>query len=603
MKRDLLRGTVAGAVGLLLAAAALTGSATAASADAGTAPRSVDPRPVGATGHRATTPGRVAPAPRAGEPAVHNELLRTVLADRDGEGAPEPALASLCQSFIGKPNPYGPPAPNVDQINGDGIVQAGTQLGCSTAQNETSIAVNPHNPRNLVAGANDYRVFNANEGRNDGTGWAYTTFDGGRSWTDVQLPRLTNATGATGVLSHMDAAGDPVLAFGPGNTVYYGNIVFSRSAPAPGGTEPASAITVNVSHDGGLHWDDPVVVRVDGVNPAGNPTPTRYFNDKVWMAADPESGRAYVTWTQFTDNPDGSYLESPIVVAGSRDFGRTFAPMTRVAPPMVGFTGGVTPYDQGSNPQVGRDGSLYVGYEASVCATLACDQLTDHDATVVATSRDGGRTFRQAVVDTNFDFPTNWDVGRSTLTGENFRINSFPQLGYDRDADRLWVTWADDRNGGYDAAGTSVRTNGDNLVATSRGGERWSTPTVVGTAQDEVFGAIAAHDGTVAVTSYTRRYDPSGVKLDYAYWTASSQDRLGRARIQRITTESSDPSIQFVGVGRVTGKELQGVFIGDYSAVALGTDLTLHPCWTDFRGSPGTTAPNQDAYSQAISLR
>jgi hypothetical protein len=45
------------------------------------------------------------------------------------------------------------------------------------------------------------------------------------------------------------------------------------------------------------------------------------------------------------------------------------------------------------------------------------------------------------------------------------------------------------------------------------------------------------------------------------------------------------------------------VFIGDYSGAALGLDFRLHPCWTDFRGNPGRTAPNQDAYTQSISLR
>ena len=68
-----------------------------------------------------------------------------------------------------------------------------------SAQNENTIAVNPYNPLNLVAGANDYRVFNTRE-RNDASGWAYTTFDGGRTWTNVQLPHLTFQTGATGAL-------------------------------------------------------------------------------------------------------------------------------------------------------------------------------------------------------------------------------------------------------------------------------------------------------------------------------------------------------------------------------------------------------------------
>jgi hypothetical protein len=60
--------------------------------------------------------------------------------------------------------------------------------------------------------------------------------------------------------------------------------------------------------------------------------------------------------------------------------------------------------------------------------------------------------------------------------------------------------------------------------------------------------------------------------------------------------------VQFVGIGFESGEVLQGVFIGDYSAVAIGTDLRIHPCWTDFRGRPGTNTPNQDAYTQSIQL-
>ena len=72
--------------------------------------------------------------------------------------------------------------------------------------------------------------------------------------------------------------------------------------------------------------------------------------------------------------------------------------------------------------------------------------------------------------------------------------------------------------------------------------------------------------------------------------------------VTRITTQSANPQVQFVSVGAVSGQILQGVFIGDYTAVALGSDLKFHPAWTDFRGKPGATLPNQDAYTQAIAL-
>ncbi|WP_203907137.1 sialidase family protein [Rhizocola hellebori] len=519
---------------------------------------------------------------------VPNELLYDLLQEGEDEGnGEEPNLTALCVDYLGHPNPYGNPAPNVDMIHGDTTVPVGTQTGCQTAQNETSIAVNPFNPRNLVAGANDYRGFNSRENRNDGTGVAYTTMDGGRTWTNVVLPHLTFQTGSSGQLALMDSAGDPALAIGPLNTVYYANIVFSR-------LEDANGLTVSVSHDGGLHFDEPVIVQLDGVAADGSPVDTDIFNDKEWIAADPFSGTVYLTWTRFDGN-----VESPIMMKKSTDFGRTWGPAVRVAPSLTGFHGGITPFNQGSIPLVGNDGTLYIAYEASVCATLNCDNPADHDAIVVATSKNGGKTFKNVEVALDFDFPPNEDVGRSTLTGQNFRINSFPQMAYDRVTGRLWVTWADDRNGTY-SGGSSVKTNGDNFVVSSTDGRNWSAPVKVGTAADEVYPAVAAFAGRVAVSYYTRVYDPNGIGLDYAM-NVGWGNAVASAPIQRITTATQNPQVQFVGVGLETGNTLQGVFTGDYTAIAMGADFQLHPCWTDFRGNPGLNTPNQDAYTQSIS--
>jgi hypothetical protein len=529
-------------------------------------------------GRGASAAARSARATIAGDPG-----------DDDTAISLDPTLSALCQSFIGGVNPYANPAPNVDQINGDAKVLAGTQTGCSTPQNETSIAVNPKNPRNLVGGANDYRVFNTREGRNDGSGWAYTTFDGGKTWTNMALPHLTFQTGATGLLSNMDSAGDPALAFGPKNTVYYANITFSR-------LNNGNAITVNASRDGGKTWGEPVIVQADGVDNAGNPLPTPFFNDKEWIGVDQETGVVYVTWTRF--GPEGS----PIVVSSSRDGGKTWSPFVTVNPASAFTTGGVTPFSQGSIPQIGKKGELYIAYEAAVCQSLNCDQPTDHDAIIMAKSTDGGKTFKNTEAAINFDFPFNPDVGRSTLTGENFRINSFPQFTIDPDSGRLYVVWADDRNGQYGPLGNSIKTNGDAFLITSKDGVKWSKVFQLGTSADEVYPAVAAYDGHIAVTFYTRAYDPNGIGLDYAYVNASGPGNIKKNRVIRITTQTSNPQIQFVGVGAVTGKELQGVFIGDYTAVAMGEDLVLHPSWTDFRGNPGLTLPNQEAYTQAIPM-
>jgi hypothetical protein len=519
--------------------------------------------------------------------AVHNALLKPTGDPGDDDTAISLApLSALCQSFIGHINPYANPAPNVDEITGDNIVSAGSQTGCSTPQNETTIAVNPWNAWNLVSGTNDYRIFNIREGRNDGSGWAYTTFDGGKNWINSVLPHLTFQTGATGALSDMDSAGDPAVAFGPDNRVYYANLVFSRF-------NNGSGVVVSVSKNGGLTWGEPSIVHLDGVDSTGKPLPTGIFNDKEWIAVDPNSGTVYVTWTQF------GATDSPNVVAKSTDGGATWSAPVRVNP--VFTPGGITTFSSGSIPQVGRHGELFIAYESAVCQTLNCNQPTDHDAIIMAKSTDGGLTFQNTEVATDFDFPFNADVTRATLTGENFRINSFPQFTIDRETDRLYVTWADDRNGQYDAiTGQSIKTNGDVFVVTSRDGKKWGKVRQIGTSADEVYPAIAAHDGKVVVSFYTRAYDPNGIGLDYAYANAK---RSTNADIKRITTQTSNPQIQFISIGAVSGKVLQGVFIGDYTAVAMGSDLSFHSSWTDFRGSPGITLPNQDAYTESISLR
>ena len=543
----------------------------------------------------AKTPRMLSATPLARSRPSPNSLLNNGGDPGDDDTAISlaPALSALCQSLIGQLHNYRNPGPNVDQIRDDPVVLAGSQLGCNTAQNETTIAVNPFNPRNLVSGTNDYRLFNTRESRNDGSGFAYATLDGGRTWKNVQLPHLTFQTGATGLLSDMDSAGDPAVAFGPHNTVYYANLVFSR-------LNNGSGVVVSKSTDGGLTWGEPSIVHADGVDANGNPLDTDFFNDKEWITVDQRTGTVYVTWTSF--GPSGS----PIQVSRSDDGGKTWSAPVAVNPAAAFTAGGVTPFSQGSNPRVNRRGDLFIAYESAVCQTLACDQPADHDAVIIAVSHDHGLTFTSKEVATDFDFPSNRDVGRETLTGENFRINSFPQLTIDPVTDALFATWADDRNGQYDPnTGASLKTNGDSFLVASFDGRHWSRTIQVGSSgADEVYPAVAANAGRVAVTFYTRAYDPKGIGLDYAYASASEWDLddLTHSRLQRITSQTSNPQIQFVATGAVTGNVLQGVFIGDYSAVAMGFDGVLHPCWTDFRGNPGVTSPNQDSYTDAVRL-
>ncbi len=492
----------------------------------------------------------------------------------------------LCRSAPFNTTTAYAPTSDIDVITGDPVNNSGaSNLGCRTPQNETAIAVDPTNPRHIVAGANDYRVCCDADGLNDSTGWAYVSFNGGLTWTNVQVPGLTAQTGGQGPFHKVDSAGDPALAIGPDGTVYYANIVFARQTFASG-------IAVSVSHDGGLTWDAPnMVTFVD----AGN-----IFHDKEMIAAGAD-GRVVVTWSRFNLGPSGlGYRESPIVMALSRDRGKTWA---RQGSPV---SDRAHPFDQGSMPQFAPNGDLYVAYEAASPTTGYAT-----DATVIARSTNDGQTFTNVEVGRVYDDLDCYPVfaGRQTLSGEHFRLNGYPSFSVDPVTGRLAVVWTDDQGAGNCGSGGTafVGTTAAQVKLVSGAWGALSAPRTITTGPaDKVFPGVAARGGKVAVSYYTRDYAathnpavcnvaivseapgvqigpvPSSVCLDYAARVSTD----GFASQRRLTSEGSNPYIEFAN----------GAFIGDYTQIAIGRDGVAHAAWTDFRGRPGVTSANQDVY-------
>jgi BNR/Asp-box repeat len=501
------------------------------------------------------------------------------------------AAAGLCRSapFSGL-NAYAPLGANVDVIVGDQPNNSGfSSFGCTTAQNETTIAVNPLNPNNLIAGANDYRVCCDFDGLNDATGWAYYSFDGGKTWSNVQLPALTAETGGSGTFKRVDSAGDPVVTFSPDGVAYYANIVFSRDTPASG-------VAVSVSVDGGRTWSAPNLVTY---NDAGN-----FFNDKEWIAAG-RNGTVVVTWTRFNSGPKGAgYLASPIVGAISKDYGHTWNRQT------FPISDAAHPFNQGSQVAFGPDGALYVAYEG---ATPSTGYATD--VTVLARSTDDGRSFDTIELPRVYDDLDCYPIyaGRQTLTDMHFRLNSYPSMSIDPTNNRIAIAWTDNQGAGNCGTGhASFSGTTANQVKLVYG--TWPTigaaPVVhvTTTTQDKVFPAVAANAGKISVTYYTRDYGitsaaqvcnvqtnsvasaippiPSARSVCMDYAAKSLADNF--VTQTRLSTESSNPFVMFA----------DGSFIGDYSQVAIGSDGKAHAAWTDFRGNPGVTSANQDVVVQ-----
>jgi hypothetical protein len=213
-------------------------------------------------------------------------------------------------------------------------------------------------------------------------------------------------------------------------------------------------------------------------------------------------------------------------------------------------------------------------------------------------------------------YPLNVAQGRQRLSFEQFRINSYPSLAIDPSTGGLAIAWADDQNNAGCAGGAasfSGLTNNQVKLVTSADGKTWTAPQQITSGADKVYPAVGANAGRTVVGYYTRDYSPvptatdhscqrgllsttdpgyptspttpvhyvdlAPVCLDYAF-SSSSDNFAGETR---VSSQSSNPYLQF-----------SGSFIGDYTGVAVDPAGGVHSAWTDDRGLPGTTTPNQD---------
>jgi hypothetical protein len=201
----------------------------------------------------------------------------------------------------------------------DGTADA-TTAACSTgrrSQNEPTVAVNPHNPQVVAAGANDYCAQIVN-----GDVWTgyYRSVDGGSSWQDSLVPGYPADTSAAGLASpthgSCGAAGDPSQAFDRDGRLFYAFICFNRAKPVNGG------VFVARYTGGGGTYDRTVLVKRG--TPSGQFL-AGLFQDKINLTVDqttgPSSGNVYVAWSQY----DGFAPNNAVLFSRSTDHGLSFS--------------------------------------------------------------------------------------------------------------------------------------------------------------------------------------------------------------------------------------------------------------------------------------
>jgi hypothetical protein len=503
----------------------------------------------------------------------------------DGTPPPQPFTHRPSQSFVNiadaewsGPGSYrNPPSPICTTPNSN-AANVNTDCEGNAPHNETTIAVNPTNPLNMIATANDMEL--ALTPGNTVVYWLYirarVTFDGGHTWTTYPINYSAYA-----------AAQDPTVAFDSSGTAYLAGLGFRQSENR--GCCTAADLVVATSTDGGQTWTTPSRV-AQGTGYFGTPG---VLNDKDYITAW-GNGNAIVTWTVFNFGLHGSYINSPIYASVTHNGGRTWSSGTEIsgsAPFCRGTQGGTAcDSDQGSIPTY-SNGHLYVAFLSF--GDFSENDYGDQYLAVELNPATGQRIegpYRVAhVFDGYYAYPVNL-TGGFTYQDSEFDTSPLGNMSTDpTNGLHLAMAWSDMRNSTYPVSTdpyTAV-TNSDIIVAQSwDGGRTWSSPVAILSPGDQ-FMPWAAYDasGKLRIGYYDRSYDPANHMYGYTLATETTPGSLSFSYTQ-LTTALSDPTQGDRWFSYFTANPNfphPTSFLGDYSGIAASPSGGVVALWTDMR--------------------
>jgi probable HAF family extracellular repeat protein len=375
--------------------------------------------------------------------------------------------------------------PLVEISNPDPLASCPPGILPANAAAEPYVAVNPVNPKNIVAEWIDHG-FAGNV--------AGASFDGGKTWQNVAIPGIAQCTGGTEPFS-----ADPWLSFAPNGDLYSIGVGW-------GGAN--GAFLVNKSTDGGLTWSNPIQLNTTG-NPARD-------DDKPSITADPSNANfVYATWARFTKSGTGNNAET--MFARSTDGGQTWQPEQDIhdAPG--------TAFNWGNQIVVLPDGTVIDAfaegqYTNNHQVALTLLRSTDHGQTWSAPI---SAVVQQPLVDPNVQPPN--AIVTDPDTGQLVEAHPvFSSIAVDRANGNLYAVW-------IDARFSNFQYNSIALSMSSDGGFTWSTPIQANQTPNTVppidrqawnpTVAVSAN-GTVAVTYYDFRNNTPAPGALTDYWLA-----------------------------------------------------------------------------------
>ena len=502
-------------------------------------------------------------------------------------------------------------------------------FGRGQSQNETAVAVNPTNPRNVVIAQNDYR-------QGDSACGVDFTLDSGRHWGSLVAPTNFGRGFAGGARHYWATAGDPSVDFDSTGTAYLMCLVFNRGFPTneEGDHTPfgSSGFMVFRSTDGGASWSFPgdYVATTPGAARGG-----LGLLDKVYMAVDanPRSrfrDRLYAAWVQYP----ADFSTATIFFGFSDDHGVTWhqtGAINGFSPALCPVRFGTDPpgtcnNSQFPDPFVAPNGDVYVTFingnnchgGIPGCPNPARD---NHFQILIVKSTDGGTSFGPPVKVGDYN-----DVPDClTYTGDNagsaciptaplsprsiFRAANYPS-GVALSSRKIVVDYGSyinrhskptaSRRGHCVPDGFSATTglplyqgvgdvdgcNNDIVVSVStNGGASFSgTSAPVSSLPsrndegrhlaDQWFQWTAKTAQGVSVSSYyDRKYgdDQSSGFMDFTLAVGVAGSHV------RVTDRSLPPANEFPGTSGFS------TFLGDYNGLAVGSDGVVHPAWPDTR--------------------
>jgi hypothetical protein len=415
--------------------------------------------------------------------------------------------------------------------------------------NEVDLQVNPSDPLNIVAAANDYA-------QPSGAHWvgAYWSKDGGRTWGQKLLPGYPGSREVS-TLTGMGASGDPAIDFDSHGNVFLAGIAYAVS-PVPGPNPGRDSIVfVAKSADGGQTYSQ--------IASVARSISKFTFHDKEWIAVDPTNDYVYMVWVRFNAGSIGE-----MVFSRSTNGGLTWS-----IPRIISNATTAEFQVQGAYPMVTADGILHITWVDFQTHQIRYVRSTDHGATFTSPTDIGGIT----------DLP-------NPLPNAQFRSALLPQgavdRGYSQYQGSLYITWNDYRNNNSDIY----------LILSRDGGATWSNasrvnknPVEDGT--DQFMPDIhVTEQGYLIMQWYDRRDDPNN-SLIRPYFAISTNGG--------DTFTELPIGVQFDGNnGGTSFLSGENHLIGDYIGISSSPTMA-YLAWADTRnGSP--SAKNSDIYGARV---